>query len=137
MMKMAGLWTLVALAAGTLLWTTSCLAAPMQCHFSSQAPCVYQGRSYSMGESWMDDSCFLCTCLHPVGVGCCETAHRPVDFPAWCEVRVEAVTCKVTLVQRADPRQPCVANGNSLDPAHGSLDMNLGGWWAPPLTENR
>uniref|UniRef100_A0A669AZX1 Prostate-associated microseminoprotein n=1 Tax=Oreochromis niloticus TaxID=8128 RepID=A0A669AZX1_ORENI len=71
------------------------------------ALCVYEGRHYSLGETWMDDACMQCTCLHPVGVGCCETVHRPVDFPAWCEVQVEPVTCKVSLVQSADPRLTC------------------------------
>lgn len=37
------------------------------------ALCVYEGRHYSLGETWMDDACMQCTCLHPVGVGCCET----------------------------------------------------------------
>ncbi|XP_036843335.1 prostate-associated microseminoprotein [Oncorhynchus tshawytscha] len=117
-------WTLTFLA-GTLLWTTRCLAAPMQCHFNSKGLCVYEGRHYSLGESWMEDGCLQCTCLHPMGVGCCETVHRPVDFPAWCEVRVDALACKVTLVQSADPRLPCLpGNGHNLGPSHSSRDNN-------------
>uniref|UniRef100_A0A3P8UZX0 Prostate-associated microseminoprotein n=1 Tax=Cynoglossus semilaevis TaxID=244447 RepID=A0A3P8UZX0_CYNSE len=68
--------------------------------------CEFEGRRFSLGESWMDDSCMQCTCLYPVGVGCCETVQRPVDFPAWCQVRVERVSCTVSLVQTADPRLP-------------------------------
>ncbi|KAM9400704.1 prostate-associated microseminoprotein [Salvelinus alpinus] len=117
-------WTLTFLA-GTLLWTTCCLASPMHCHFNSKALCVYEGRHYSMGESWMEDGCLQCTCLHPMGVGCCETVHRPVDFPAWCEARVDVLTCKVTLVQSADPRLPCLpGNGHNLGPSHSSQDNN-------------
>ncbi|XP_020347010.1 prostate-associated microseminoprotein [Oncorhynchus kisutch] len=117
-------WPLTFLA-GTLLWTT-CLAAPMQCHFNSKALCVYEGRHFSLGESWMEDGCLQCTCLHPVGVGCCETVHHPVDFPGWCEVRVDTLTCKMTLVQSADPRLPCSPGyGHSLDPSHGSLEHYL------------
>uniref|UniRef100_A0A8C6KTA9 Prostate-associated microseminoprotein n=1 Tax=Nothobranchius furzeri TaxID=105023 RepID=A0A8C6KTA9_NOTFU len=88
-----------------------------------QALCVFAGKQYSLGESWMDDACMHCTCLHPVGVGCCETVHRPVDFPAWCEVRVEPVTCKVFLVQTADPRQLCYPGETNQDPSHGSLHL--------------
>ncbi|KAG5260735.1 hypothetical protein AALO_G00295890 [Alosa alosa] len=121
---MMGHWPLTVLVT-SLLWAT-CRTAPAQCHFNSQALCEYEGRSYSLGESWMESGCIQCTCLHPVGVGCCETVHRPVDFPAWCEVRVEALTCTVRLVQSADPRLPCVSHGNSLDPSHGTLGMQLG-----------
>uniref|UniRef100_A0AAX7V4L4 Prostate-associated microseminoprotein n=1 Tax=Astatotilapia calliptera TaxID=8154 RepID=A0AAX7V4L4_ASTCA len=94
------------------------------------ALCVYEGRHYSLGETWMDNACMQCTCLHPVGVGCCETVHRPVDFPAWCEVQVEQVTCKVSLVQSADPRLPCSPGQANKDPSHGSLQLqqHLEGW---------
>ncbi|KAM3589984.1 uncharacterized protein V6R79_001153 [Siganus canaliculatus] len=116
---------LVLAAAGCLLWTSVGSAAPMQCHFDSRAQCVFEGRTYTLGESWMDNACMHCTCLHPVGVGCCETVHRPVDFPAWCEVRVEPVTCKVLLVQTADPRLPCSPGEDLQDPSHGSLQQQL------------
>ncbi|XP_005944639.1 prostate-associated microseminoprotein [Haplochromis burtoni] len=117
-------------AVGFLLWTSGGSAAPMECHFSSRALCVYEGRHYSLGETWMDNACMQCTCLHPVGVGCCETVHRPVDFPAWCEVQVEPVTCKVSLVQSADPRLPCSPGQANKDPSHGSLQLqqHLEGW---------
>ncbi|XP_053715862.1 prostate-associated microseminoprotein [Synchiropus splendidus] len=111
------------LAAAVLLWIGGGSAAPMECHFSSKAPCVFEGRNFSIGDTWMDNTCMQCTCLHPVGVGCCETVHRPVDFPAWCEVRVEPVTCKLTLVQRADPRQPCNPGEGIRDPSHGSVQQ--------------
>uniref|UniRef100_A0A672G0P6 Prostate-associated microseminoprotein n=1 Tax=Salarias fasciatus TaxID=181472 RepID=A0A672G0P6_SALFA len=87
--------------------------------------CVFEGRHYSLGETWMDNACMQCTCLHPVGVGCCETVHRPVDFPAWCNVRVEPVTCKVVLVQTADPRLPCSPGGADTDPTRWAAP------WAP------
>ncbi|XP_074480051.1 prostate-associated microseminoprotein [Sebastes fasciatus] len=121
-MEIAGVnWVLA--AAGFLLWTSGGSAAPMLCHFNSRALCVYEGRHYSLGESWMDDACMQCTCLHPVGVGCCETVQRPVDFPAWCEVRVEQVSCKVSLVQTADPRLLCSPGEDIRDPSHGSLQL--------------
>ncbi|XP_008299904.1 prostate-associated microseminoprotein [Stegastes partitus] len=122
-MELTGVnWVLA--AAGFLLWTSGGSAAPMECHFNSRALCEFEGRHYSLGETWMDNACMQCTCLHPVGVGCCETVHRPVDFPAWCEVRVEPVTCKVFLVQTADPRLPCSPGEANKDPSHGSLQLH-------------
>ncbi|XP_026208201.1 prostate-associated microseminoprotein [Anabas testudineus] len=121
-MELTGVnWVLA--AAGFLLWTSGGSAAPMECHFNFRALCVFEGTHYSLGETWMDKACMQCTCLHPVGVGCCETVHKPVDFPAWCEVRVEPVTCKVTLVQTADPRLPCSPGEDINDPSHGSLHL--------------
>ncbi|XP_076829385.1 prostate-associated microseminoprotein [Brachyhypopomus gauderio] len=112
---------------GISIWAT-CSAAPMECHFNSQAVCEYEGRRYSLGDSWMEQGCLQCTCLHPVGVGCCETVHRPVDFPPWCEVRVESPTCKVTMVMASDPRLPCMpGEGNDVDPSHGSMNRELAG----------
>ncbi|XP_065104623.1 prostate-associated microseminoprotein [Paramisgurnus dabryanus] len=111
----------------SLVWTT-CSAAPMQCHFNSQALCEYEGKQYSMGDSWMEQGCLQCTCLHPVGVGCCETVHRPVDFPPWCEVRVETLTCQVTLVLASDPRLPCIPGEDTNNlPRHGTINMKLAG----------
>lgn len=40
---------------------------------SSPAPCHYEGKYFTLGESWLRKDCFHCTCLHPVGVGCCDT----------------------------------------------------------------
>ncbi|XP_035282448.1 prostate-associated microseminoprotein [Anguilla anguilla] len=126
MEPMAGHWRL-ALLVSTIIWN-NCLALPTQCHFNSQALCEYRGKHYTLGESWMESGCLHCTCLYPMGVGCCEMIQRPVDFPAWCEVRVETETCKVTLVQTADPRLPCVpGQDGNLDPSHGTLNMRLGG----------
>ncbi|XP_056884163.1 prostate-associated microseminoprotein [Takifugu flavidus] len=107
-------------ASGFLLWVGGSSAAPMVCNFDSRALCVFEGKNYSMGDSWMDNACLQCTCLHPVGVGCCETVHRPVDFPAWCQVQVEPVSCRVSLVQTVDPRLPCFPGDSMQDPSHGS-----------------
>lgn len=89
-------WALT--VAGFLLWTGGGTAAPMECHFNSRGYlsiciymylhsvkdvylwvnlwlpelCVFEGRHYSLGETWVDNNCMQCTCLHPVGVGCCE-----------------------------------------------------------------
>lgn len=41
--------------------------------YSSLAPCHYEGKYFTLGESWLRKDCFHCTCLHPVGVGCCDT----------------------------------------------------------------
>ncbi|CAL8377222.1 prostate-associated microseminoprotein [Gadus morhua] len=120
----ANLIAYAALTALLMLVAGGSQAAPMECHFDSRAQCDFEGRNYTMGETWMDNACMQCTCLHPMGVGCCETVHRPVDFPAGCEVRVEAVTCKVSLVQAADPRLPCIPGENHLlDPSHGALKL--------------
>ncbi|XP_068443323.1 prostate-associated microseminoprotein [Clinocottus analis] len=119
-MELAGVHWMLA-AAGFLLCAGGGSAAPMLCHFDSRALCVFEGRQYSLGDTWMD-ACMQCTCLQPVGVGCCETVQRPVDFPAWCEVRVESLTCKVSLVQAADPRLLCYPGEDIRDPGHGSLE---------------
>ncbi|XP_051913132.1 prostate-associated microseminoprotein [Hippocampus zosterae] len=111
-------------AAFLLSWTSGGAAAPMLCHFNSRAPCVFEGRHYAMGDTWLDDTCMQCTCLQPVGVGCCELVQRPVDFPAWCEVRVEPVSCKAILVLTADTRLPCVPGERMTDPSHGSLQIH-------------
>uniref|UniRef100_A0A673BIW2 Uncharacterized protein n=1 Tax=Sphaeramia orbicularis TaxID=375764 RepID=A0A673BIW2_9TELE len=104
---------------------------PSHLHVASvfaAAQCVFEGRHYSLGEAWMDNACMQCTLnKHPV-------VHRPVDFPAWCEVRVEPVTCKVSLVQTADPRLPCVPGETNRDPSHGSLFTPVG---PSPLTVHR
>lgn len=100
-MELAGVHFVLA-ASGFLLLASGSSAAPMVCHFDSRgearssqhliwpgnkienmplvlkvfvvlALCVFDGRNYSLGDSWMDNACLQCTCLHPVGVGCCET----------------------------------------------------------------
>lgn len=54
------------------------------------ALCAFEGRHYSLGETWMDNACMQCTCLHPVGVGCCETwVHKQ---PLWFGVQMPTVT---------------------------------------------
>lgn len=50
---------------------TAPLYADVSC--SSLAPCHYEGKYFTLGESWLRKDCFHCTCLHPVGVGCCDT----------------------------------------------------------------
>ncbi|KAG5213265.1 hypothetical protein MJG53_003438 [Ovis ammon polii x Ovis aries] len=84
------------------------------------APCHYEGKYFTLGESWLRKDCFHCTCLHPVGVGCCDTSQHPIDFPAGCEVRQEAGTCQFSLVQKSDPRLPC--KGGGPDPEWGSAN---------------
>ncbi|XP_017328074.1 prostate-associated microseminoprotein [Ictalurus punctatus] len=122
---MAGQWMMILI--GVSLWMT-CSAAPTECHFNSQALCEYEGKYYSLGQSWMEHGCIQCTCLHPFGVGCCEIVQQPVDFPPWCQVRVESVTCKVSLVLTSDPRLPCIpGEGNSVDPGHGEMNVKLAG----------
>uniref|UniRef100_A0A8K9XK26 Uncharacterized protein n=1 Tax=Oncorhynchus mykiss TaxID=8022 RepID=A0A8K9XK26_ONCMY len=66
-------------------------------YLSTLALCVYEGRHFSLGESWMEDGCLQCT-LH----------YAPlINVPFWVVVRVDTLTCKMTLVQSADPRLPC------------------------------
>ncbi|KAG8505982.1 Prostate-associated microseminoprotein [Galemys pyrenaicus] len=96
---------------------------------SSLAPCHYEGKYYSLGESWLRKDCFHCTCLHPVGVGCCDTSQHPIDFPAECEVRQEAGTCQFSLVQKSDPRLPCKGGGPNLE--WGSANTPVPGVPAP------
>ncbi|XP_063813550.1 prostate-associated microseminoprotein [Pseudophryne corroboree] len=88
-----------------------CLFLPYgqcRCYFQARAPCRYAGRSYGLGESWLRTGCQLCTCLHPVGVGCCDITQHPIDFPAWCEARYDPRTCRISVVQKANPNLPCV-----------------------------
>ncbi|OCT56916.1 hypothetical protein XELAEV_18004221mg [Xenopus laevis] len=79
-----------------------------RCYFQARAPCRYGGRSFALGESWLGSNCQLCTCLHPVGVGCCEITQHPIDFPSWCEAHYDAQTCQISVVQKANPSLPCV-----------------------------
>ncbi|KAI1240207.1 Prostate-associated microseminoprotein, partial [Lamprotornis superbus] len=71
-------------------------------------PCEYEGKQFSLGESWLSTNCLLCTCLHPIGVGCCETTQHPIDFPDWCEAHYDSQTCQISVVQKANPSLPCV-----------------------------
>ncbi|KAF7466674.1 prostate-associated microseminoprotein [Marmota monax] len=100
-----------------------------KCYFQAQAPCHYEGKYFTLGESWLRKDCFHCTCLHPVGVGCCDTSQHPIDFPAECEVRQEAGTCQFSLVQKSDPRLPC--KGGGPDPEWGSANTPVPGIPAP------
>ncbi|XP_026721443.1 prostate-associated microseminoprotein isoform X1 [Athene cunicularia] len=75
---------------------------------TSIAPCEYEGKQFSLGESWLSANCLLCTCLHPIGVGCCETTQHPIDFPDWCEAHYDLQTCQISVVQKANPSLPCV-----------------------------
>uniref|UniRef100_A0A3B4B1T8 Uncharacterized protein n=1 Tax=Periophthalmus magnuspinnatus TaxID=409849 RepID=A0A3B4B1T8_9GOBI len=76
------------------------------------ALCRFEGRQYALGESWMEDTCVQCT-FHKEAL---------LDFPAWCEVRVDPVTCKVSVVQTADPRLLCFPE-DQQDPSHESLPL--------------
>ncbi|XP_051821065.1 prostate-associated microseminoprotein [Antechinus flavipes] len=110
-------------------WETICLVislllqlqgAHSKCYFQAQAPCHYEGKYFTLGESWLRNDCFHCTCLHPVGVGCCDTSQHPIDFPAGCEVRREEGTCHISLVQKSAPHLPC--RGGPPDPEWGSAN---------------
>ncbi|XP_034956795.1 prostate-associated microseminoprotein [Zootoca vivipara] len=87
------------------------------CYFHAQAPCLYKEKHFGPGESWQDANCSKCFCLDPLGVGCCDMMQPPVDFPAWCEARYDFRACKISLVQKAGLRLPCV---NNLEPGWGS-----------------
>ncbi|TSN12223.1 Prostate-associated microseminoprotein [Bagarius yarrelli] len=55
-----------------------------------------------------------------------QCVQQPVDFPPSCQVRVEPVTCKVSLVLTDDPRLPCIpGEGNKMDPSHGEINLKL------------
>ncbi|NWH54597.1 MSMP protein, partial [Fregata magnificens] len=75
---------------------------------SFAALCKYKGKQFSLGESWLSTNCLLCTCLHPIGVGCCEITQHPIDFPDWCEAHYNSQTCQISVVQKANPSLPCV-----------------------------
>ncbi|KAF1585880.1 UNVERIFIED_CONTAM: Prostate-associated microseminoprotein, partial [Eudyptes pachyrhynchus] len=79
-----------------------------KCYFQAKAPCKYKGKQFSLGESWLSTNCLLCTCLHPVGVGCCETTQHPIDFPDWCEAHYDSQTCQISVVQKTNSSLPCV-----------------------------
>ncbi|KFP76813.1 Prostate-associated microseminoprotein, partial [Acanthisitta chloris] len=79
-----------------------------KCYFQAKAPCEYEGKQFSLGESWLSTNCLRCPCLHPIGVGCCETTQHPIDFPDWCEAHYDSQTCQISVVQKANPSLPCV-----------------------------
>ncbi|NWU42869.1 MSMP protein, partial [Hylia prasina] len=88
----------------------------------SQAKCYFQAKGLCpMPEKYGRDCaelrngimgqcthCLLCTCLPPIGVGCCETTQHPIDFPDWCEAHYDTQTCQISVVQKANPSLPCV-----------------------------
>ncbi|XP_069482636.1 prostate-associated microseminoprotein [Ambystoma mexicanum] len=90
-----------------------------KCYFQARVPCDYDGKSYTLGESWLSSDCMLCTCLYPIGVGCCEIIQHPIDFPDWCETHYDARTCQISVVQKSNPDLPCV---HSMDHESGSAD---------------
>ncbi|KAJ1212642.1 hypothetical protein NDU88_000297 [Pleurodeles waltl] len=99
-----------------------------KCYFQARVPCDFDGREYTLGESWLSPDCMLCTCLYPIGVGCCEITQHPIDFPDWCEAHYDAQTCQVSVVQKANPSLPCVhsmdyewGSGESPDPTLESV----------------
>ncbi|KFQ27990.1 Prostate-associated microseminoprotein, partial [Merops nubicus] len=92
-----------------LLFLLQLPGSQAKCYFQAKAPCEYEGKQFSLGESWLSTNCLLCTCLHPIGVGCCETpwgmrsrrgrVHRGVEGGG---------TCQISVVQKANPSLPCV-----------------------------
>ncbi|NXY85758.1 MSMP protein, partial [Alcedo cyanopectus] len=103
--KMGSAWGRLCLLLSLLLQLPGSQA---KCYFQAKAPCEYEGKKYSLGESWLSTNCLLCTCLHPIGVGCCETTQHPIDFPDWCEAHYDSQTCQISVVQKANPSLPCV-----------------------------
>ncbi|KFQ73482.1 Prostate-associated microseminoprotein, partial [Phaethon lepturus] len=45
------------------------LGSQAKCYFQSKALCKYEGKQFSLGESWLSTNYLLCTCLNPLGVG--------------------------------------------------------------------
>ncbi|XP_044878017.1 prostate-associated microseminoprotein isoform X1 [Mauremys mutica] len=106
------------LAMNTNPWKRVCSPAPATAAGASRsAPCHYEGKQFTLGESWLSTTCLLCTCLHPVGVGCCEITQHPIDFPDWCMAHYDSQTCQISVVQKANPSLPCV---NSMEREWGS-----------------
>ncbi|XP_077117166.1 prostate-associated microseminoprotein [Ranitomeya variabilis] len=97
------------------------------------APCRYAGRIYRLGESWLGLDCQLCTCLHPVGVGCCEITQHPIDFPSWCEARYDAETCQISVVQKANPKLPCVHSADYEWGSAGAPEPSTSAIYPPHL----
>ncbi|XP_008936698.1 PREDICTED: prostate-associated microseminoprotein [Merops nubicus] len=121
-----------------LLFLLQLPGSQAKCYFQAKAPCEYEGKQFSLGESWLSTNCLLCTCLHPIGVGCCETPsgegvlcvwrlqmqpskyQSPVglqDARPWgmrsrrgrVHRGVEGGgTCQISVVQKANPSLPCV-----------------------------
>uniref|UniRef100_A0A8C5LUW2 Prostate-associated microseminoprotein n=1 Tax=Leptobrachium leishanense TaxID=445787 RepID=A0A8C5LUW2_9ANUR len=106
------------------------------CLLLSPAPCRYAGRSFGLGESWLASDCQLCTCLHPLGVGCCDITQHPIDFPSWCEARYDPQTCQISVVQKANPELPCVHRSSGTWNRPLPLHHDTGELWdteqAPP-----
>uniref|UniRef100_A0A3P9PRJ5 Si:ch1073-70f20.1 n=1 Tax=Poecilia reticulata TaxID=8081 RepID=A0A3P9PRJ5_POERE len=75
---------------------------------SSSASCEYTGQVYGIGESWITSDCYQCVCLEPFGVGCCDLATKPVDYPEWCEVIRKPDSCTSVAVMRVNHKLPCL-----------------------------
>ncbi|XP_062393766.1 prostate-associated microseminoprotein [Sardina pilchardus] len=79
-----------------------------ECYFNTKGICEYQGQAYGIGESWVTTDCYQCVCMEPFGVGCCEHASQPVDYPDWCEVIKKPDSCISVAVMRANHKLPCL-----------------------------
>ncbi|KFQ64075.1 Prostate-associated microseminoprotein, partial [Pelecanus crispus] len=56
-----------------------------KCYFQAKAPCEYEGKQFSLGESWLS------------------TTQHPIDFPDWCEAHYDSQTCQISVGQKANP----------------------------------
>ncbi|XP_048882054.1 prostate-associated microseminoprotein [Brienomyrus brachyistius] len=79
-----------------------------ECYFNTKASCEYRGQVFRMGESWTNKECYLCVCMEPFGVGCCDQDAQPVDYPDWCEVVQKPDSCTTAVVMRANHKLPCL-----------------------------
>uniref|UniRef100_A0A3B4Z694 Prostate-associated microseminoprotein-like n=1 Tax=Stegastes partitus TaxID=144197 RepID=A0A3B4Z694_9TELE len=96
------------MAAGALLAFLLFLSVSVPCLSVYNRSCEYMGQLYGIGESWITSDCYQCVCMEPFGVGCCDYASKPVDYPDWCEIIRKPDSCTSVAVMRVNHKLPCL-----------------------------
>ncbi|XP_041035745.1 prostate-associated microseminoprotein-like isoform X1 [Carcharodon carcharias] len=92
-----------------LLLVLSPQASAGECFFNGKASCEHKGVRLEIGDTWVNEDCYQCVCLNPLGVGCCDNVAQPVDYPEWCEVIQRPNSCLLAVVMRANQKIPCIS----------------------------
>ncbi|XP_062897917.1 prostate-associated microseminoprotein-like [Mobula hypostoma] len=100
-----------------------------ECFFNAKATCEHGGVRLEIGDTWVNDQCYQCVCLDPFGVGCCDNAQQPVDYPDWCELVRRSESCELELVMKADPRVPCIGQSTPKHLHLGRARQEKGHWF--------
>ncbi|XP_074855677.1 beta-microseminoprotein [Carettochelys insculpta] len=96
-----------------LLSTSSCDA---QCYAEKVSPkakgCIdKQGTLHNFNAKWRTKDCFQCTCSKE-SINCCSLFAVPLLYDQKkCQRIFNPLTCRYTVVEKADPSKPCKVHG--------------------------